>query len=113
MESERGIEANSKKEKIKAILDMQPLKTIKEVKRLNGRITALGRFMSCFARRCLPFYRALKARKQFQWGEDCQKAFEELKVFLSTPPLLDIPREEEILYLHLLVIAKTLSSVLA
>lgn len=55
MESERGIEANSKKEKIKAILDMQPLRMIKEVQRLNGRITILGRFISYSIKKMPPF----------------------------------------------------------
>lgn len=40
MVSKRGIEANMKK--IKAILNMQPPKMIKEVQRMNGRITMLG-----------------------------------------------------------------------
>ena len=63
MVSEKGIEANP--EKIQAILDMQPPKTIKEVQRLNGRITALGRFMSCGAVKSLPFYQTLRTVKKF------------------------------------------------
>ena len=41
--TERGIEANPKK--IKAILDMEPPKTVKEVQRLAGRVAALSRFV--------------------------------------------------------------------
>ncbi|KAL8090177.1 hypothetical protein AgCh_039589 [Apium graveolens] len=44
MVSKRGIEANP--DKIKAILDMEPPKTIKGVQKLTGRVAALGRFIS-------------------------------------------------------------------
>ena len=40
MVSQRGIEANP--DKIKAILEMQPPKTTKEIQRLTGRIAALN-----------------------------------------------------------------------
>jgi len=44
MISSRGIEANA--DKIQAILDIGPLRNIKEVQRLMRCIAALGRFMS-------------------------------------------------------------------
>ena len=56
MVSSRGIEANP--EKVQAIINMHPPRTIREVQILNGRITALGRFISSSARRYLPFYRS-------------------------------------------------------
>ena len=42
--SHQGIEANL--DKIRAIEEMQPPRRIKDVQRLNGCITALGRFIS-------------------------------------------------------------------
>ncbi|KAL0323632.1 UNVERIFIED_CONTAM: Retrovirus-related Pol polyprotein from transposon opus [Sesamum angustifolium] len=44
MISERGIEANP--EKINAIMDMSPPKSIREVQKLAGRLAALNRFIS-------------------------------------------------------------------
>jgi hypothetical protein len=44
MVSQRGIEANP--EKVKAVLYMQPPKTIKQLQQLTGRIAALNRFIS-------------------------------------------------------------------
>ena len=41
---ERGIDANP--EKVQAIINMQAPRTIKELQRLNGRLTALARFLS-------------------------------------------------------------------
>ena len=56
--SQRGIEANP--EKIQAIIDMQPPKTIKDVQRLTDRLAALRRFILKLAERCLPFFDTLK-----------------------------------------------------
>ena len=51
MVSQWGIEANL--EKVKAILDMTSLRSVKEVQRLIGRITALNRFVSRATDKCL------------------------------------------------------------
>ncbi|XP_038986795.1 uncharacterized protein LOC120112114 [Phoenix dactylifera] len=64
--SQRGIEANP--EKIRALQEMTPPRTVKEVQRLTGRVAALGRFVSRSAERCLPFFAALKKPKDFLWS---------------------------------------------
>ena len=99
MVSQRGIEANP--DKIQAILDMEPPMNIKEVQSLTGRVAALNRFASKATDKCLPFFKIL--RKAFEWTNQCQKAFQDLKVYLTTTPLLSpsIPGEE--LYLYLVV----------
>ena len=84
MVSQRGIEANS--DKIRAIMEMTPLRNVKEVQSLNGKVAALNRFILRATNKCLPFFRMLK--KSFEWTAECQQAFEELKAYLSTPPLL-------------------------
>ena len=58
--SHRGIEANP--DKIRAIEEMQPPRRIKDVQRLNGCITALGRFISRLGERALPFFKLLKKK---------------------------------------------------
>ncbi|XP_077237191.1 uncharacterized protein LOC143878862 [Tasmannia lanceolata] len=52
MVSQRGTEANP--EKINAVVELTPPKTIREVQRLTGMIAALERFISKSAERCLP-----------------------------------------------------------
>ncbi|XP_055960363.1 uncharacterized protein LOC126668480 [Mercurialis annua] len=47
-----------------------------------------------------------------EWTEECNTAFEELKVYLSTPPVLGRPEHGEILYLYLSVNDKTAAAVL-
>ena len=67
MVSHRGIEANL--DKIKAILEMQPPKTTKEIQRLTGRVVALNRFISRSIDKCLPFFKTLK--RAFTSMEEC------------------------------------------
>ncbi|XP_074352555.1 putative mitochondrial protein AtMg00860 [Apium graveolens] len=74
MVSKRGIEANP--DKIKAILDMEPPRSIKDVQKLTGRIAALRRFISKSGYKCLPFFKTLKKVKDFEWTVESQKAFE-------------------------------------
>ena len=100
MVSQRGIEVNL--EKIRAIMELEPLKTIKEVQSLNGKIVALNRFVSKATDKCLPFFHIL--RKSFEWTNECQKAFEELKKYLSSPPLLSLSKLGEELYLYLAIL---------
>ena len=78
----RGIEANP--DKIKAMLDMLPPSSIKEVQRLTGRIVALSIFVSRASDKCQPFFQVLK--KDFQWDTKCEEAFSVLKTYLSSHP---------------------------
>ena len=63
--SHRGIEANP--EKVKAIEDMSPPQTLKEMQKLPGRVTALGRFISKLGERALPFFTLMKKKGPFEW----------------------------------------------
>ena len=108
MVSQRGIEANP--DKIQAILDMEPLKSIKEIQSLTGRVVALNRFVSKATDKCLPFFKVL--RKAFEWTNECQNAFQDLKDYLTTAPLLSPSVQREELYLYLAVSPHAVSSAL-
>ena len=83
---------------------------VKEVQSLNGKITTLNRFVSKATDKCLPFFRTL--RKSFEWTDECQKAFEDLKKYLSSPPLLSPPKPGEELYLYIAVSQAAVSAAL-
>ena len=91
MVSQRGIEANP--EKVQAIINMASPRTVKEVQKLTGRIAALNRFVSRATDKCLPFFKTLK--QAFAWTDKCKEAFQELKRYLSNPPLLSPLKEGE------------------
>lgn len=97
--SQKGIKVNL--EKIWAIMELEPPRTVKEVQNLNGKIAALNRFVSKATDKCLPFFRTL--RKSFEWMNEFQKAFKDLKKYLSSPPLLSPSKLGEELYLYLAI----------
>ena len=103
MVSQKGIEVNL--DKIQAIMELTPPKNIKEVQSLNDKIATLNRFILRAINKCLPFFCTLK--KSFEWTTECQQAFEDLKAYLSSPPLLSPSKlgEELLLYLAISLVA--------
>ena len=99
MVSQRGIEVNP--DKIQAIIEMAPPRNMKEVQSLNNKVAALNRFVLRATDKCLPFFCTLK--KTFEWMAECQQAFEDLKAYLSSPPLLSPSKPREELFLHLAI----------
>ncbi|XP_027088643.2 uncharacterized protein [Coffea arabica] len=75
-------------------------------------MAALNRFLSRSAVRGLPFFRILKAPKDFQWTEECQKDFTDLKAYLAELPALTAPEQGETLFLYLSACNETVSAVL-
>ena len=108
MVSHRGIEANPNK--IQAILNMEPSRNIEDIQSLTGQVTALNRFVLKATDKCLPFLKVLK--KAFEWMNECQKAFQDLEVYLTTAPLLSPSILDEELYLYLAVSPYAVSSTL-
>jgi hypothetical protein len=109
--SARGIEANP--EKIQAILKMGKLAKLHEVQQLAGRVAALSRFVARLGEKALPFYALMKkSDKQFEWTEEADAAFSQLKKVLSTPPVLVAPKEREPLLLYITATHQVVSTVL-
>jgi len=82
-------------------MELEPQRTVKEVQSLNDKIVALNRFVLKATDKCLPFFRTL--RKSFEWTEEFQKAFEDLKKYLSSSLLLSPSKPGEELYLYLAI----------
>ena len=108
MMPQRGIKANPKK--VRAILEMSSPKMVKEVQSLIGRVAALNRFISKATNKCLPFFKTLK--RAFVWTKKCETTFQELKRYLSNPPLLSPSKEGEDLFLYLAVSVTAVSTTL-
>jgi polyhydroxyalkanoate synthesis regulator phasin len=66
--STKGTEASPNK--IKAILQMQPPQTRKEVQKLAGHIAALNRFIAKLAERSLPFFTVRRGSTKVEWGPE-------------------------------------------
>ncbi|KAJ4769499.1 Pol-polyprotein [Rhynchospora pubera] len=104
--SERGIEVHPSK--CRAIIDMEAPKTVKEVQELTGRIAALKRFIV----RSGEVFQTIKKTKKFEWTSQCQEAFEQIKTYLSNPPIISRPTKGETLYLYVSASAVAVSAAL-
>ena len=89
---------------------MKPLRNIKEVQSLIERVATLNRFVSKATNKCFPFFKILK--RAFEWTDNYQKAFQELKIYLTTTPLLSPSMLGEELYLYVVVTPHAVSSTL-
>ncbi|KAL2226693.1 UNVERIFIED_CONTAM: Retrovirus-related Pol polyprotein from transposon opus [Sesamum indicum] len=69
-------------------------------------------FISRSADRSLPFFKIFRKSKNFAWTEECEKALQELKEYLTKPHLLANPKEGETLFLYLGISENAVSSVL-
>jgi hypothetical protein len=101
----RGIEANP--EKIKAIEVMWPSARIKDVQKLTGCLGVLNRLISRLAEHALPFSRLLRKSRPFVWTQKADEAFQELKQYLTSLPVMVAPEPDEPLLLYIVAIAKS------
>ena len=110
MVTHRGIEVNL--DHIKAINSLQPPWNPKEVQKLTGMTAVLNRFISRSADKCRPFFLLLHKWKEFEWTEECAVAFQQLKEYLSRPPIMSSLEVDEVLFAYLAVASYAISFVL-
>ncbi|GJX45017.1 reverse transcriptase domain-containing protein [Tanacetum coccineum] len=63
--------------KVKAIIDVEQPKTLKDIQSLNGKLAALSHFLSKGAERSLPFFKTLKSctdKKNLWWTQEAEAA---------------------------------------
>ena len=70
---------------------MQPPRRLKDMQRLAGCMASLGHFISKFGERALPFFKIMKRSGPFKWTPEAAKAFEDLKKYLASPPIMVAP----------------------
>ena len=99
--TKRGIEANPTHLQSISGLDMP--KSVREVQRLTGKIAALSRFISRMLDRCESFFKSIHKNTSSLWGPEHEKAFTELKQYLSSPLILFSPLPEKDLFMYLAV----------
>jgi ribonuclease HI len=92
MVHERGVEIDPKK--IEKIHDFKAPTCKKEVQKLLGKVNYLRRFISNLAGKIDAFVPILRLKKEadFTWGAKQKETFEELKRYLSTPPVVRAPK---------------------
>ena len=109
--SERGIEVNP--EKIRAILDMPAPRTEREIRGFLGRLQYISRFIARLTDICEPIFCLLRKNQPTVWDDDCQCAFEKVKEYLLSLPILMPPTPGWPLLLYLSVSDMALGCMLA
>ena len=110
MVTHRGIEVNS--DQVKAINNLQSPRNPKEVQKLTRMTVALNQFISRSADKCRPFFLLMNKWKGFEWTKLCALAFQQLKEYLSQPPIMSSPGTDEVLYSYIAVAPYVMSLVL-
>ena len=97
---------------VKVINNLQPPWNPKEIQRLTRMTAALNRFISRSADRCRPFFLLINKWKGFEWSEKCAQAFQQLKDYLSRPPIMSSLETNEVLFAYIAVAPHAMSLVL-
>jgi hypothetical protein len=64
-------------------------------------MTALSQFILWLGEKGFPFFKLFKTKEKFEWSEEANTAFAELKQFLTSPPVLMVSKEGETLLLYI------------
>ena len=110
MVTHKGIEINPNQ--IKAINNLRTPWNPKEVQKLTGMAAALNRFISRSTDRCRPFFLLINKWKNFEWTEECAKAFQQLKDYLARPPIMSSLEPDEVLFAYIAIAPFAISLVL-
>ena len=109
----QGIEVD--KNKAKAILQAKLPSNKKELQRLLGQINFLRRFIANVTGKTKVFSHLLRLKdhEAFAWHEEHQKAFDAIKQYLATLPMLIPPKEGKPLKLYISTTQESIGSLLA
>jgi hypothetical protein len=81
--------------KVKDILEWKPPTTVHQVQSFLGLAGYYRRFIPDFPKIVKPITGLLKNDTKFDWSSKCNEAFEQLKVLLTTAPILAQPNIEK------------------
>ena len=76
------------KEKVQAIVEMDPPKDVAQLRQVLGMINYLARHVKDLADVAKPLHELLRKDTAWGWGEPQQRAFDRLKELISTAPVL-------------------------
>ena len=75
-------------------------------------MAVLNRFISRSVDRCRLFFLLLHKWKEFEWSDECVVSFQQLKQYLSRPPIMSSPMVDEVLFAYIAVAFYAISFVL-
>ena len=82
-------------EKVKAIMEWPVLKNAHEVRRFMGLVGYYQRFVEGFSKIEKPITTLQRKGVRYEWTEECDSAFIELKRLLTSAPILQVSDMEK------------------
>ncbi|KAM2252491.1 hypothetical protein ACFX1S_007000 [Malus domestica] len=110
---QKGVEVD--KNKSRPIMESLPPTNKMQLQRLLGKINFLRRFIANLAGKIQPLTPLLKLKdkESFKWKPPHQKAFDSIKAYLTSPPMLVPPQRGKPLKLYISASEKSIGSLLA
>ena len=78
-----------------------------------GKLQYISRFIAKLTMICDLVFKLLRKNQPVEWNKECQKAFENIKEYLTSPPVLKLPRKGKPLILYLALEENTMGAMLA
>jgi hypothetical protein len=79
--------------KVKDVLNWMPPTNASEIRCFLGLAGYYHRFIQDFSKIVKPMTKLLEKNKNFEWTEECQASFQELKKRLTSAPVLVLPSQ--------------------
>ncbi|XP_020524395.1 uncharacterized protein LOC110007476 [Amborella trichopoda] len=98
--------------KIEAVLKWERLTNVSEVRSFLGLVGYYLRFVEGFSKIVLSLTCLTQKEVKFEWSDDCEASFQELKKRLTTAPILTLPEGNEDLVVYIDASHKELGCVL-
>ena len=77
--------------KIEAIVNWEQPKNVLEVRSFLGLAGYYGRFVKHFSLIVAPLIRLTRKGVKYEWNDECEQSFQELKSLLTMAPVLVLP----------------------
>ena len=77
--------------KVQDVLDWKSPKSVHQIRQFFGLARYYRRFIHDFSKISQPMAKLLQKEAKFDWGPACEEAFQSLKTFLTTAPVLAQP----------------------
>ena len=99
--------------KIKAILEIPPPRSEKEIRGFLGRLQYISQFIAKLTSICEPIFKLLRKNEPHTRNDECQNTFKLIKEYFLHPPILVPPQHGKPLLLYLSIIRDPVRSMLA
>ena len=88
------------KDKCDAIRNLESPKTLRQTRAFCGMVNFLLSLLPNLCRLLIPIYDLQKKAKKFKWTEEAERAFNDIKKLLISPPVLKAPTPDGLFHLE-------------